>query len=375
MRKVRVVFHGSCWPTNIGNAFLGIGAIHSLKAALGEDGDVFCVGGMSGYLFKREGKLANSLPLQDIIDCDYLVHSGMAMCYEVLMSNLQVYQRYAKRGTKIIFAGVGASRYTDQEVEMVREVMKQFPTYALISRDRYTFEKYGDLAKHSYDGIDNAFFISDCFQPTPLNLPEFDVMNFDSLKEPHIDHGERLVVRTHHGCCPSSLKREYFKHPYTLISDLPSDYLSLYAQAKMTYSDRVHACVPALAFGNSARMYFREGDERNYMFERVGVYGLQKMPVRLNTERIAREKNEQIRFLRTILLDEKDKDPYVGDTSISNNTIVSQSLEGGRRDGKRMALGLHYLNKVRDVRRREGWRGVVISGWEFFKRTSGRIRF
>lgn len=302
MSKIKVLFNGSCWPTNIGNAFVNLGAIHSLKSALGKDGSVFHAGGMSGYLFNTKGKLANSLPFGEIIDCDYMVNAGMTMCYEHLVASLPIYQQFVKNGAKIIFTGAGAGRYNDQEVKIVRKAMKKFPVYGLISRDRYTFEKYGDLAQHSYDGIDSALFMSDCFQPVPLNLPEFDVMAFDKLNEPHINHEGRLVIRTHHSCWPTSLKPEYFKHPNTLISDLPSDYLSLYAQVATTYSDRVHACIATLTFGSWARMYFGEGDRRIHMFHRLGVPEIHKMPVSLDPELLIEEKTHQIRFLRRILL-------------------------------------------------------------------------
>lgn len=370
MRKIRVLFHGSCWPTNIGNAFIGLGTIHSLKSALRKDENVFHVGGMSGYLFNKKGKLANSLPFEKIVDCDYLVHAGMTMCYD-LVSNIQMYQEYAKRGTKIIFVGSGAAQYTNKEVKIVREAMKKFPVYGFISRDRYAFEKYGDLAKHSYDGIDSSFFIADCFQPPPLNLPEFDVMTFDEFNEPHINHEERFVIRTHHSCWPSSLKPKYFKHAYTLISDLPSDYLALYARAKITYSDRVHACVPALAFGRWARMYFKDGDGRIRMFQRLGVPEIYRMPVRLDSERLIKEKKNQIRFLRTILLAKRDKEIHTKNTHCSM-CHVPQSL--GSRQYK--ALCLHYLHKAQDIIRREkGWWELIREGANFLKRFFRKIRF
>ncbi len=301
MRKFKVVFHGSCWPTNIGNSFVNLGAIYSLKSALGIHGDVFHVGGMSNYLFNIKGKLDNSLNIGEVVDCDYLVHAGMTMCDEHLIASVPVYQQYANRGTKIIFAGGGAFKYNEEEVKIVRDALKKFPVYGLISRDRYAFEKYGDLAQHSYDGIDSALFIADCVQPVPLDVPEFDVMTFDQLKEPDIKHEEQLVFRTHHTCWPNWIRPEYFENPKTLISDLPSDYLALYKQAKVTYSDRVHACIAALAFGNKA-MYFSKNSPRIRMFNRIGVPDILKMPVQLDMEQLKKEKEEQVAFLRRIMM-------------------------------------------------------------------------
>lgn len=300
MGKLKVLFQGSCWPTNIGNAFVNMGTINLLKAALGSSGEVFHAGGFSDYLFNCAGNRSNSLPFEKIVDCDYVVNAGMTMCREHLAEGVPSYQEYARRGAKIIFLG-GAGEYTDSEVKIVRQAMEKFTVHALISRDHYTFEKYSDLARHAYDGIDSALYISDPFEPLPLDLPEFDVMSFDRMKEPAIDHGDRLIVRTHHTCWPESTKQEYFESPYTLISDLPSDYLSLYAKARTVYSDRVHACMAALAFGNQA-MYFDKKSPRIRMFERVGAPGILEAAVRLQMEKIAQEKKRQVEFLKTILL-------------------------------------------------------------------------
>jgi hypothetical protein len=300
MKKIKVLFNGSCWPTNIGNAFVNLGTIYSLSSALKQNGRVFHAGGMSSYLFNARGKLLNSLPFGEIIDCDYMVNAGMTMCYEHLVVNVPIYQQYIKRGVKIIFLGAGAGQYTDYEVEIVRKAMKKFPIYGLISRDRYTFEKYGDLAQHSYDGIDSAFFIADYFQSMRLNLPSFDVMCFDHFNEPYVDHKGRFVIRTHHSCWPPCLKSKYFKYPYTLISDLPSDYLNLYSQAKVVYSDRVHACIPALAFGNKAILFGKT--PRIKMFDRLGISEISEEPINLNMTELLREKNSQIEFIKSILL-------------------------------------------------------------------------
>lgn len=299
--KIKILFSGSCWPTNIGNAFVNFGAIQSLKSALGEDNMVFHTGGMSYYLFNTRGKSTNSLSFEEIIDYDYIINAGMTMCYEHLVASVPIYEKCAKRGAKVIFLGAGAGRYIDQEVKIVREAMKKFPVYGLISRDHYTFEKYGDLAQHSYDGIDSAFFLADCFQPIPLNLPKFDVVTFDHYNEPQINHNGHFIIRAHHSCWPYCLKSKYFKRPNTLISDLPSDYLTLYAQADTTYSDRVHACIAALSFGNKA-MLFGKNIPRIRIFDRVGASKILEAPVKLNMTELNKEKNNQIEFLKRILI-------------------------------------------------------------------------
>ncbi|MCK4825468.1 polysaccharide pyruvyl transferase family protein, partial [bacterium] len=94
---------------------------------------------------------------------------------------------------------------------------------------------------------------------------------------------------------------EYFEQPNTIISDLPSDYLSLYAQVSTVYSDRVHACIPALAFGNQAMFFCKNTPPRLRMFRRIGAPDILKMPVKLNMEQLRNEKEKQVKFIMSII--------------------------------------------------------------------------
>lgn len=357
MNAKKVLFAGSCWPTNIGNAFVNLGAISLLRKALGETGEVWHVGGISNYLANVHGKLQNNLHLADGMDIDYIVMGGMTQCVAHLRGCVPFLQQAIERGVKIVIAGGGAEAYDEDEVAWVRQFMQELPVWCFISRDRYSFEKYADLAEHSYDGIDSAFFITDHFQPVPLSLNGCVVLNFDKWPEPsvinasnpecnsnsptldksnhsqatrqffrrlrrllgRIARGEpirrrneqnrptekepiaaegRFVVRTHHAVMSDTSHR--FDRPYTMVSDLPSDYLSLYSHAHITYSDRIHACIATLAFGNRAQL-FGKHVPRLRMFERVGVGDILQHPVQLDMQVLDNEKQKQVAFLRDIL--------------------------------------------------------------------------
>jgi hypothetical protein len=88
----------------------------------------------------------------------------------------------------------------------------------------------------------------------------------------------------------------YFRHKDTLISDIPDDYLNLYANAYATYSDRIHACIATLSFGNLAKLY--STTHRASAFERVGVGEIKKKLVKLDQDKLNIEKEKQISFLR-----------------------------------------------------------------------------
>jgi hypothetical protein len=95
---------------------------------------------------------------------------------------------------------------------------------------------------------------------------------------------------------------DQFEQPDTMISDLPSDYLMLYSQAREVHSDRVHACIATLAYGGKARYYHR-GEPRMRMFERLGAGTVGTELTQLDPELFAREKQAQIAFLRRSILD------------------------------------------------------------------------
>ena len=134
----------------------------------------------------------------------------------------------------------------------------------------------------------------EAFAPATLTVKDFVIYNFDVMEEPEIEAHGKKILRTQHACfevLPNlfdrsrktyALKarspfiekndravRKFYSRPDMMISDIPDDYLHLFANASATYSDRVHACIPTLSFGNSARLYTTS--PRATLFERAGV--------------------------------------------------------------------------------------------------------
>ena len=95
-----------------------------------------------------------------------------------------ILQKANEAGTKIICLSAGGSRYTQEEVEQVREVLQKFDLYALFSRDSETYENYKDLFKYSYKGICCAFYIPEYFKAWKLDVEPYVVFNFEQYREP-----------------------------------------------------------------------------------------------------------------------------------------------------------------------------------------------
>lgn len=327
-KKMNITYLGGAWPTNIGNAFIDLGSMHSLKSASPGCNIRFYSEVPQWFFYYNKKNVNNAIGLARLVKSDYLVVSGMLCCDEFIKLYEPVISELIKNGTKFIINGGGGAEYTKKEVENFRNFLKRNPPYAFISRDEPSFENFKDLAEHSYSGIDCGFFVSDCFESADLNLPDFVVFNFDTsrtenflkmarklvffkkptLKIPEIPKiKDRLIIRTHHSCWPVrrygifdiGLPRGYFNMPNTFISDIPYGYLNFYAKTKATYSNRVHACVATLAFGNPA-MLFSESD-RAYLFDRVGASRIKEKLVCLNPEKIRQEKSKQIEFLSSVL--------------------------------------------------------------------------
>ncbi len=337
----KIALYGSCWPTNIGNAFVSHGVLNQLKLALGDTLDITHIGGLSPYIFFTQRASANNLDIAKYTHYDYVVMAGMTQCDEHWRANENTIRTFVEKGAKIILLGAGAGTYNAKEVKQVRRFMKTYPIHLFISRDRYSYEQFHDLSTHALDGIDSAFFVNETFKGIQFNCGPFAVANFDTLNvrlttddkrvmhpstpdlsgraksllrymhsallfrkkeinsliDVHMPLEGRHLFLTHHTPWPDLYRSAYFKNENTLMSDLPSDYLSLYQQADYVYTDRIHACIATLAFGVKARLFGRHVP-RLRMFERVALPHILTEISQLDQARHQQDKATQIAFLQ-----------------------------------------------------------------------------
>jgi hypothetical protein len=315
---MKILHCGGGLPTNIGNAFIDFGIQYLIKETM-PNSEIYFTSNAPNSIYSRYGNSKmekNFVNLSGIIKADYYVFGGSMLELEWFMSHFRLFQDLVKNKSKIIMLGVGGGdTYPDNEIEAVRGYLKKLNIFIMVSRDKKAFENYRDLAEYSYDGIDCAFFLNDIFTTAKLDLPEYVVFTFDKMTEPNLQIKEK-IIRAHHASwkfSPNQLfSRWDFKmfvwniiHHQTnlikkndMISDLPDDYLNLYGNCKATYSDRIHACVATLAFGNPARLYSKS--ERSLLFDRVELSSIRGTLVSLDRGKIEKEKKKQIDFLREI---------------------------------------------------------------------------
>ena len=305
----RVLYYGAGWPTNIGNAFLDLGAMALLRAAL-PDAQIGFASEMPRWFFgpgvalrKRwrrwrgepPAKMDDALDVAAVTECDLVVIAGMAMCEEFVQVNGPTLLALAARGVPTLLMGTGGLVYHAAEKQLFGAFMRQLRPVGFVSRDTRSFELFGEFADEPFDGVDCGFFVSDAYRPFPLTLPPYIAVTFDALPEPPIEHGERQVIRAHHDSW-GPIPARYRGTPRTLVSDIPFDYLALYAGAEEVHSDRVHACVAALSYGRPARLY--HPTPRGSLFAAAGAPGVPERLTAVDPAQLRARKDAQVAYVR-----------------------------------------------------------------------------
>jgi len=294
MDAKRILYYGASWTPNIGNAFIDLGSIQLLKMAA-PDAKVYFASELPTWLFTKLNKRQNVFALAKYIDCDTVVVSGMNCCQGFIDTEGEAIRHLSDKGVNVIFSGGGQRDYDERETLAFREFLSGLNLKAFISRDSVTYGNLADLAPASFDGIDCAFFLPEAYEPPPLDLEEYVVYNFDSSPvDPNLAT-DKKVVNLHHALWPF-MQKHHLDDPDCIISDIPHDYLTLYANTSATYSDRVHACIATLAYGKKARLY--SSTPRKSLFSRIGGGDLHKRLVSLDMEALAEIKKSQVAFLR-----------------------------------------------------------------------------
>lgn len=297
-----IIFFGGGWPTNIGNAIIGLGAMALLKAAV-PDARIINLSGMARWFFTGRD-INNALDVASISRCDLAVFSGMSMCEEFVRVSGPTILQLRRRGVPVLLLGTGARVYSSEERKLFSDFLKSVQPIGVITRDSATYEAYADVVQPCVAGIDCGFFVSMAYRPLAVDFPPFVVVNFDSTTMPNLDLNGREVIYTHHDCWGPILPARKSKRN-TVISDLPYDYLTLYANAECVFSDRVHACVAALSYGRRAKLF--SSTPRGGLFESIGANGIREEPVAIDAELLEAKRSEQIRTTTLLVRDGLEK--------------------------------------------------------------------
>ncbi len=296
----------SVYFNNIGNAFIDFGAIATVEAALPQDAQLvklsqfpnFASSMARGMVLKESplfraawsfGKKIfgsnlhdksyklltdrNVFNLVEMAKLDALVVPGCVLTVPFFSLYFNVLKRISDKGTKIIFLGSSGNYYSENEVAMVTKFITDLKPAALLFRDPKAHELYKHLAPISYNGIDNAFFVNRLKLPkVETHMDPFVVLNFDDPRNFHLNaklaKEYKNVIYTNHKPFPLKYVKNLIDKG-VMVSDTPLDYLFLYSNASEVHSDRVHACIPTLSYGNKCKIY--SDSPRIKLFENAGV--------------------------------------------------------------------------------------------------------
>ena len=332
-----MVLFSSVFYNNIGYGFVGLGAEYTIKEALPKGASLIKLSQCANFAatmdwkfrlrefpgvrfvwnnimknFARQlhDKAYNMVQTQNVISmaliskCDYFIVPGCVLTVPFFTIYGDLLAEKVAQGSKLIFLGVSGNHYTDHEMAFVRSSLERLKPHGMMFRDPVAYNAYKSCCSNSYNGIDNVFFVNRIGIPQiTTTLDPYYVINFD-LRENHkiakklIEHelNGKNIIHTNHKPYPwSSVTKEIKKG--VMISDYPLDYLAIYRNVHTTYSDRVHACIPTLSFGNYARLYSRS--PRKALFENVGLTDIGSKPVKITG--LDEYQESQIQFLKNLL--------------------------------------------------------------------------
>lgn len=344
------------WSQNIGNAFFQLGAAHMLRRALGEV-DIVPVPDALGNWTLRNKAAGNPSMAFDVTarvqDLDYLVIQGPSLSWHVDKFWRDTLLALRKQGTRILLTGVAFYRFDEEELAATRRFLADADPVCITTRDSRSYEllcSMGLSARMVFDGIDSGFWTP--FERVPeIGGEPFLCVTFDRYPEPFwymsssdhspvitLPNGEKVgwdvnerlnsiasrgkgvaylsavmdrfrkgdstlagytIVRPEHRSNPP-MHWKAFNSPNGFMSDEPWSYLGLYRSAEATLSDRVHACVAALAYGNAAMLF--NSSPRGSLLERVAGSAIRSELVQLPAGRLEKLREEQEGFLRGVVL-------------------------------------------------------------------------
>lgn len=265
---------------------------------------------------------------------DYIVISGPVLDVDFAFHFEPMLNMAQKSGKKILMLSVGGRKYDEAEILHCSEILKRYQPHIFISRDSDTFANYSNFAEHSYNGICFAFFAPDYFLGYETTQPYY-ASCFDFAPEPNLEeivssissgnlralgksHGTKSkfnklkhilqrnfpdcvngnkVIRLNHR--PIRNPRYVFNRKNVISSFTSEVYLNVYKNSKLTITDRLHAAVVTLAFGNPAMLCL--SSNRTKLLDRAGVGECVNNVYSADLSQLNIEKENQVEFLRRIL--------------------------------------------------------------------------
>lgn len=297
---------------NVGNGFFELGAAALLERAVGRENLFFVQDVPANWTLwrKSNGVQQNWWNVISRLDVDAFVFQGPTLTgtFETIWD--EVLGSLRRANIEPIMLSIGFSKFTQFERDQAVRMIRKHGVSTIFTRDERTFD-YLEPVGATYSGIDSAFFVPWAYSPPKITGGPFLLSCFEATPEP-LDLIHRIVgenaesalqtprrsgvfSKRHSSAYASQLLRRsarttsigpfevvrpvhrtnppiharMFKDANSIATDEPFTYLNLYANTAFTVTDRVHAAVATIAYGNKA-MLLSETPRRS-LLERVGV--------------------------------------------------------------------------------------------------------
>jgi len=334
-KNLKILIHSGDYVPNVGNAFVQNGAKYIVNHATGHSCELFYSTAQPYWFYlnrhiepkqptffedavnrglRRLGLERATLPepkrpndhvpdsqifsVMEHARYDLLIVPGMTICSEYIRVNGRAVLQAVRNGAKVLFLGAGGEFYDKNENVEFLNFLDAVQPIGIRTRDVGTYEMLKDWHKDVCLGMDCAFFANDFFKPPQLAIDPYIASNFDMGEEPEFINAFPHVVRTNHRAV-GPVHEKIFARRNMMISDVPTDYLTVYANAKEVYSDRVHACVVSLAYGTPVRFYYKT--PRSGLFGPVNAESVANELTVLDRDHFQKIKNEQVEWTRRVI--------------------------------------------------------------------------
>ncbi len=312
----KVLYWDNCWFTNVGEAFIDIGARRQIEQIWPMDIEFATVTSMSSYYvenvdnrsiknrIKRRVGITVTNPYEKVnvarvdkyLNADYLIISGMFATQEFTFGkSVNVIKDIIKAGAKLIILGLGGINYDLHEIDCFKRFLDDVKPVMVTTRDKKTYYNYRDTAP-CIASIDSAFWVVDSYDPRGFG-GGYEVHTFNYTNEPYIEKTDKVLIRPWHmqyAFDGKNVKEGIF------ISDSPYDYLTIYANADMVYTDLIHASIPSLMYGTPVKYFYF--DKRSAVFDSVEGLKIDKNEIMtISEECLTVQKQRIVREIRELL--------------------------------------------------------------------------
>lgn len=322
-----IAVENSTW-NNIGDAFYQISLEQCMRDSL-PGAQVVSFDGPFQRAFRPRGFTKNGYDARFATQADHFVFSGPILGEGFFVEYAPLIEKIVGDGKSYSLLSVHAYAEGDL-LEQMRAFLRKHPPLAMQTRDNFTYKKFSDLDFPSYDGICFAFFVSRLSGiPTIAPKTPYLAVSYHSGPDPqitvdgdkenitdavavkqhyvknwrlarHLDFrrnypssiGGYDIIRPVHGFYP--FPHLSFARPASFITYNPLNFLAIYKGCKAVITDRVHAGVAALSFGNPARV--ASLDSRFAIFEQAPVVRDREF-LRIDAEELNKEHDKVSNWL------------------------------------------------------------------------------